>query len=254
MRLFGLSIWQFLVLLLIIVVPFLVFAVQVGWLPAYSEYCDKNEYTGAKECANYYSAFVFWFHLTKILETYSGAIVGVATVFIAWLTFEMARSTRALQDLAAQQEKTARVHERAYVIGALSDRTREPTYDNDMKLVTWHTRIAAVNNGRTPASIKEVYWTIRLQKDLPNTPEYANRKRVYLELPPQDRFDTKAHLYFDFTIEEPQVVFGKLVYEDVFRKRHTARFLVGISRGIIDGREVAMYDPIEGFPEYLDWD
>lgn len=180
--------------------------------------------------------------------------------FLAWLTALLVAATGGLIWAAVRQEEMAKTHERAYVFGMLSERTREPVM-NGYDLAGWKTRIAVHNTGRTPAAIKAVHWTlvdIDHRGDygtLGRTPVYKHRVPTYLALAPQETRDTKAFIEFSLPINKfGKALFTMIVYEDVFRRIHHARFLVRMSMGKVDGSDAPVSDPMEGFPEYYEWD
>jgi len=94
--------------LLIAVVAWLIVCFELSLIPTYAEICEKNQYTGQKDCATYYSPLVFLWHVGKRLNDYSGLLTAVATIFVVWLTWILSR-------IAEQQEKSAQVIERAHL-------------------------------------------------------------------------------------------------------------------------------------------
>lgn len=177
-------------------------------------------------------------------------------VFTKWLvavTAILCFITGGLVWMAFRQEKMAKTHERAYVHVKISDNpdfSRKRTMIND-KLAAYTVRIGVKNNGRTPASIKIVRWTLCLEKELqPGKPIYHDNMVQYIELTPELDWATKAEVSYKCDTAEPQALFAEIVYEDIFRKSRYHRMLLRVTR---EG-DTFKHDPIyEGFPEYWKW-
>lgn len=59
------------------------------FLPLYGEICEKNEYTGYKDCATYHVAGYFIFFVGQWLDRHSGAVAAIATAFIGAFTYTL---------------------------------------------------------------------------------------------------------------------------------------------------------------------
>lgn len=79
------------------------------WLgPFNGQVCQKDEYTGKKDCAVHNVTYVAAWEVGKALEDYSGAITGIATLLLAYITWKLA-------GLARDQSDTTKAQLRAYV-------------------------------------------------------------------------------------------------------------------------------------------
>ena len=74
----------------------------------YGEYCSKDEYTGAKECASYHIVLVAFWHFTKAANDYGVAITALATVFVAAFTGTLWWASAGQYDLLKQQIAVAK--------------------------------------------------------------------------------------------------------------------------------------------------
>ena len=77
---------------------FLVFVVVSFFVPFYPDICSKNENSGKEECAAHYVATFVLLSVAEFLEAHDGAIVAIATIFIAWFTFQLRSATVGLKD------------------------------------------------------------------------------------------------------------------------------------------------------------
>jgi hypothetical protein len=76
--------------------------------PFYAEVCEKNTYTGEKECAAHHVSASLFIYVGQILEAHAGAITGLATVVLAIITWR-------LVTLSREQSQTVRAQLRAYL-------------------------------------------------------------------------------------------------------------------------------------------
>lgn len=87
---------------------FLLIATASLLVPFYAEICEKNTYTGNKECAAYQITVFFILYIEQVLEAHAGAITGVATTLLAVITWR-------LVTLGREQSLTTRRQLRAYI-------------------------------------------------------------------------------------------------------------------------------------------
>ncbi len=90
---------------------FLLIAAASLLTPFYAEVCEKNAYTGNKDCTAHHMAISFILCLGQWLDIHAGAVGGVATVVLAIITWR-------LVTLGKEQTKTTRAQLRAYVMVA----------------------------------------------------------------------------------------------------------------------------------------
>ena len=108
--------------------------------PFYAEICEKDAYTGQKDCAAYHILSFLILYIGQVLERHSGAIIGVATVVLAVITWR-------LVTLGRGQSETTRAQLRAY----LSVIIGSAIYQERDKGLRFEAKPAIVNNGQTPA-------------------------------------------------------------------------------------------------------
>lgn len=80
---------------------FLVASVLVAvsfFVPLHPDVCSKDEHSGQEKCAARYIPIFILLNVGKFLEDHEGAIVGIATVFIAWFTYQLRAATVGLKD------------------------------------------------------------------------------------------------------------------------------------------------------------
>lgn len=85
--------------------------IVASWLiPVYGDICEKNPYTGQKDCASYHIATVILWQIGEFLNYYGVAITAISTAFIGLFTYTLykttsaqARLTRDSIDLARQE-------------------------------------------------------------------------------------------------------------------------------------------------------
>lgn len=147
--------------------------------------CNKNEYTGQKECAPYHVAPYIIVEIGAFLDTYNGVITAIATIAIACFTWTLYRSSERMWKITNISAKAARrsanaaksaahalpIIERAYVypiidspgtlqqciIDATAFYLGDPqTIDNPCDSTTCIT-FRIKNYGKTPAILKTVY-------------------------------------------------------------------------------------------------
>lgn len=123
--------------------PFVAFLFSTGIIPAYSEYCYKNEYTGTKECTTYQTVYVWWLRIGDFLTKEHGFITALATIVLAAFTIRLWWST---DKLAAEAKSTAERQLRAYVF-VESSRISNWEQPENIEI-----KIIIKNFGQTPAT------------------------------------------------------------------------------------------------------
>jgi hypothetical protein len=93
---------------LCIIAMLLVLVIVSFFIPIYGEICSKSEYSGEKECATHYIATFVVLSVGEFLEAHDGAMVAIATIFIAAFTFNLKRSTDRLWKAGKKQIRLAR--------------------------------------------------------------------------------------------------------------------------------------------------
>lgn len=103
--------WQIAVLVLLAIVAAL-FAGSFFFPPEY-QICTPNEYTHAKECAQYHGGpFVFRWVIT-VIDAHNGLVTAIATVFVAGFTWTLWRSSEAT---IAQAKATGELAEKQFLM------------------------------------------------------------------------------------------------------------------------------------------
>src|ERR1700694_1066822 len=98
-------------LIIVVMGFFLIFAIAVAisfFVPIYGEYCGKNEYTNAKECATYHIALTFFWQIIKATNDYGSALTALATIAVACFTGTLWWAAAGQYDLLADQIDLAR--------------------------------------------------------------------------------------------------------------------------------------------------
>lgn len=158
----------------------------------------------------------------------------------------------------ARQEWWARIHERAYVFGyprrlkIYKTGKDAPTKDGKIPMVfTVH------NYGKTPGFVKETVWKFcPIDEKLPEQPIYEGGQRrsesTYIVLESIREWQTKNIFdYLQSWGKKQQKVYGRVIYEDVFRVQRESRFILSITVHK-DGR--IEHEPIDDAPKaYTEW-
>jgi hypothetical protein len=108
--------------------------------PFYAEICEKDIYTGNKECSAHHVAVSLILYIGQFLEAHAGAITGVATAILAIITWRIV-------SLGKDQSETTRKQLRAY----LSIVIGQATYQDDARNIRFEAKPLLINNGETPA-------------------------------------------------------------------------------------------------------
>jgi len=146
-----------------IAVIFLLFAIAIAislYFP-YGEYCSKDEYTNAKECASYHIALVFFFRFIKSSNDYGVAITALATLAVAVFTGTLWWAAAGQYDLLKDQIQLAREEFTA------THRPKIIVHGMDVKLAGdgefRHVNFRYVNAGDTDAFVtliaSHILWT-----------------------------------------------------------------------------------------------
>ena len=208
-------------------------------VPLYGEICEKNEYSGEKECAAYHVFPYLLVSFGQFLDYHGGAVTAAATVVIGWFTWTIGDSSRA-------QLRHTRQIERAYLsaMGPLAlDPAGKPV----------HYTLEVSNNGKTAGRLLEIAVEYRSLSKVQQRPEYLDPgyKRVPYrrDFYPGER-ETKLSFYtYPDDIPDP-FVYGRLWYEDIWGEKHISSFLIKIESG---GTTVQVNEP-NVHPEYYRWD
>lgn len=203
---------------------------------------DKADGGVERELAEYTHQLMVW-----------TAVLAVATTFliaIGWYqATQMRRAVDATTTIARSDDRRTNALERAYAWASPRVESGNPIRQDSIPIALKFV-IEAENYGRTPAIVKEVRWQVCPLASIPETPDYAtcNRAPSYLVLSPQQRWRTKARGQYRLDWTEPHAIYGRLYYEDVFRRPHSSGFLLRLKP---DTRE---HFPIEGYPKHTHWD
>jgi len=100
------------IILALVVGILLILSVASLLVQIYGYICTKDEYTGQKECSAYHIAPFIVLYVGEFLEAHNGAVVAIATCFIAWFTLTLKRSTDRLWESG---KNALEVTERAFV-------------------------------------------------------------------------------------------------------------------------------------------
>jgi hypothetical protein len=106
--------------------------------PFYAEICEKNAYTGEKECVIHHVVVSLLIYIGQVLEAHAGAITGLATVVLAIITWR-------LVTLGKDQSETTRAQLRAYLAVVVGS----AVFQDDKN--KFEAKPAILNNGQTPA-------------------------------------------------------------------------------------------------------
>jgi hypothetical protein len=218
--------------------------------PFYAEICEKNTYTGQKECPTHYIAVALLMYIGQVLESHAGAITGVATAILAIITWR-------LVTLGKEQSDTTRAQMRAYlsvVIGSA-------VYQDATHI--FEAKPAIVNNGSTPA--KNVRY--RIKSDIFTDSVAAGY--TFIEPPDvprnQSSIGPRETRYMsamvDHRVSDGEIdaikrgegkalwVWGVVHYDDVFGKPHVTQFCQRLSWLADDSNIMGLYDGRFGFSD-----
>lgn len=166
---------------------FFILAIAVAisfFVPIYGEYCGKNEYTNAKECATYHIALTFFWQIIKATNDYGSALTALATIAVACFTGTLWWAAAGQYDLLADQIDLAR----AEFLATHRPKIRikhvwlmnEFWYDHPLKV-----RVVCVNHGATDARILDYgvdFVPVRKGALLPAAHECAFKRTITMLL------------------------------------------------------------------------
>jgi len=92
----------------------------VAYLPEIinGEVCDKDYYTGKKECPKYSPALFVIVQIAKLLDHHEGSVVGLGTIFVALFTWRLWISTNRLWSESIKAGATAKIAAEAAKLSA----------------------------------------------------------------------------------------------------------------------------------------
>lgn len=193
-------------------------------VPWYGEICQKNEYSGAKECTTYHIALAAFWQIIKATNDYSGAITGIATILLVYVTYRLVY-------VAHEQSTTTRAQLRAYVF-VNGQKDIPPVFDSERGIIIW---FVARNSGQTPAYKVRQWLTTdllpnALDAPVPHPSAIANTATAALG--PNSELPLRA---FHPVPTDEQIIrlrngslticiWGELTYEDAFGQPHYSKF------------------------------
>ena len=179
-----------------------------------------------------------------------GILTALVTFVIAWLTVTMARANEQmattndkLTKIAGEQEKSARIHERAYIVCGGVYGVENPEHATPEKRARpkasyygppW--RMAIYNFGRTPGYITKIEWGTCKESEFPDgvlVSTIVKKKLLQTKAPKyvQEVIPPVAEVYkpLEYRHVEPEreigtVFFGRIDYDDVFGDSHHSTF------------------------------
>jgi hypothetical protein len=145
------------------------FIVISALIPLYGFECEYNQNARADKCTPDYLPYALAWGLFHVVDKWSGAMTALATVFLAWITWELAGVT------GNQAKTTKDMHEarRAYVfaVGIFSEWVPVSTGDRKRPVeYHWRVRPTWKNTGETPTRNLRVYtdWDFAIPPAFPN--------------------------------------------------------------------------------------
>jgi hypothetical protein len=185
--------------------------------PFYTEICEKNTYTGQKECTAHHITVSLLIYIGQVLEAHAGAITGVATAILAVITWRIVT-------LGKEQSGTTRAQLRAYV--KMSHRAPGVMFSDDGCDV----RLGVKNYGPTPAQVTNAlvnFVILAAGQRLPIPPVYEvparEAVRAFLVIGDEVYFTENSTISLDDVRTMPEgstlCVFGYVDYIDIFGMR-----------------------------------
>jgi hypothetical protein len=222
---------------------FLLVALASLLTPFYAEICEKNTYTGEKECAAHHVAVSLVLYIGQILEAHAGAITGIATVVLAVITWR-------LVTLGREQSRTARAQLRAYLSVVIGDGVYQ-----EGAIYKFEAKPVIVNNGQTPAynvryRIKADIFTDSVAASFTFTEPPDVSKSQSSIGPHENRLMSGilGHVVPETEIQDIKAGIGKALwvwgvvhYDDVFQRPHFTQFCQRLI-WLPDGRIFGLYD------------
>jgi hypothetical protein len=136
------------------------------------EICEPTK-EGAKECARYHVIGFAAREIGRGLEAYNGLLTAIATIFIAWFTLTLRRSTDRLWKAAIDQGRLTE-SALAQLEGPLIDISKIETnltvggFVDKPPSVSVHFK----NHGRGPATISVINCRFMVAEEIPSEPQY----------------------------------------------------------------------------------
>lgn len=195
---------------------------------------------------------ILWF--LDPAERNDKAITALSTFVIAVFTIVLAFATATLVRMAKLQEKTSKVHERAYIFGGgpygvlkIGDLLSKPEYRPKARDFSGPWQMVIHNYGRTPGYVFAIKWGLcpreffdklnmsvsaivkafdRGLLPLPHRAEFHVPANVDDTYPPSDQPSRNRHVEFERerTNYVGFVFFGRIDYKDVFGEPHHSTF------------------------------
>ena len=226
------------------------------FIPLYPEICSKNEYTYQKDCSTHYIAVFLIRYLGEAIEAHNGAIVAVATIFIAGFTYQLRAATIGLKDstnklweagekqygVAKQAADAADLSARAAIAIELPIIRINPGSlgfsSSESSQGYWIGNVILSNLGRTKAFPIEIQIGYTVGNGLPESPIYQFSKPFL----PNDIIEPDPKIThqmstaeFEFEVSRESIdrvtrnemnlwVYCKLIYLDFMQNRHEAGF------------------------------
>jgi hypothetical protein len=104
----------------------LLIAVASLLTPFYAGICEKNTYTGQKECAAHHITVSLLIYIGQVLEAHAGAITGVATAVLAVITWRIVTLGKEQSGTTRAQLRAPIHSERALCSSALREAVHFP--------------------------------------------------------------------------------------------------------------------------------
>ena len=168
------------------------------FIPALAEICEKNQYTGAKECPRYHIGPFILLLVWGFIEHHGELFTALATLAIAAFTFELKRSTDKLWKASDDQRRDTRSAIAANMRGAraaqkqaeiaekaLVDLERPYVFVLRLQMVGDPPKVGVEvtlhNYGRTPANIQEARVYVRILDHAPTADDEKPGPRASVE-------------------------------------------------------------------------
>jgi hypothetical protein len=213
---------------------FLIVSVLVAvalFISIYSDTCGTNELAGNAECIARYIPTSIFLPVGRFLEDHDGTIIAIATIFIAWFTYQLRRATAGLKEstdkLWSVNEKQLRTMQRSHI--AVEPDGVRPLHPQPFAIG----RIKIRNVGGVPA--RKVRWFVHqgiagaMQKDFPIEEKESGQSNV---LPPGVAMDFSQNNTQLSAADAKEVrdnvrayfVWGIVRYTDVFGGERFTKF------------------------------
>jgi hypothetical protein len=161
---------RYLVVVIGLLFLFIMVVAASFFVPVYGEYCGKNEYTNAKECATYHIALAFFWQVIKATNDYGSALTALATIVVAAFTGTLWWVGAGQYDILAKQY--GRLDDQIKLARQEFIATHRPkvivrfiqgfSYDDDLHEIIF---VTVVNTGVNSAIIREFGCDLGRRKD-----------------------------------------------------------------------------------------